>query len=408
MGFLSGKRALIVGVASDRSIAWGIAQAMHREGAELAFSYVNEKFKERVQPLAESLGSKLTMQLDVTNDAEIDSAFAAIKQAWGSLDIVVHAVAYAPREALAGGFVESTSREAFKVAHDVSSYSLTALARVAKPLMAGRAGAILTLSYLGAVKSIPSYNVMGLAKASLEANVRFLAADMGPNNVRVNGISAGPIKTLAAAGIAGFLREAHPHRVESPVDVENLASDSVSEIRAQERGGIAHVFERDIAAQRRDVSDPTQHLAEAGDSGGGQSLDGARRDSVHAHIVRTHVGRQEAHVGFEARLGQAHDVVARDGFDGTEVGERDDGARTARHERLCSARQRGQAVARNIVGDFESLARRGLDETAGQRFPRRVGDRVDHNVERSPGLFDGGEGGVDFGVIGDVELHGEL
>ena len=204
MGFLSGKRALIVGVASDRSIAWGIAQAMHREGAELAFSYVNEKFKERVQPLAESLGSKLTMQLDVTNDAEIDSAFAAIKQAWGSLDIVVHAVAYAPREALTGGFVESTSREAFKVAHDISSYSLTALARAAQPLMAGRAGAILTLSYLGAVKSIPSYNVMGLAKASLEANVRFLAADMGPNNVRVNGISAGPIKTLAAAGIPGF------------------------------------------------------------------------------------------------------------------------------------------------------------------------------------------------------------
>ncbi len=204
MGFLSGKRALIVGVASDRSIAWGIAQAMHREGAELAFSYVNEKFKERVQPLAESLGSKLTMQLDVTNDAEIDSAFATIKQAWGSLDIVVHAVAYAPREALTGGFVESTSREAFKVAHDISSYSLTALARAAQPLMAGRAGAIVTLSYLGAVKSIPSYNVMGLAKASLEANVRFLAADMGPNNVRVNGISAGPIKTLAAAGIAGF------------------------------------------------------------------------------------------------------------------------------------------------------------------------------------------------------------
>ena len=204
MGFLSGKRALIVGVASDRSIAWGIAQAMHREGAELAFSYVNEKFKERVQPLAESLGSKLTMQLDVTNDAEIDSAFATIKQAWGSLDIVVHAVAYAPREALTGNFVESTSREAFKVAHDISSYSLTALARAAQPLMAGRAGAIVTLSYLGAVKSIPSYNVMGLAKASLEANVRFLAADMGPNNVRVNGISAGPIKTLAAAGIAGF------------------------------------------------------------------------------------------------------------------------------------------------------------------------------------------------------------
>jgi enoyl-[acyl-carrier protein] reductase I len=203
MGFMSGKRALIVGVASDRSIAWGIAQAMHAQGAQLAFTYVNEKFKERVQPLAESLGSKLVVPMDVTSDAEIDAAFAAIKQAWGSLDVVVHAVAYAPREALAGGFVESTSREAFRIAHDVSSYSLTALARAAQPLMAG-GGAILTLSYLGAVKSIPSYNVMGLAKASLEANVRFLAADLGPRNIRVNGISAGPIKTLAAAGIAGF------------------------------------------------------------------------------------------------------------------------------------------------------------------------------------------------------------
>jgi enoyl-[acyl-carrier protein] reductase I len=203
MGFLSGKRALIVGVASDRSIAWGIAQAMHREGAELAFTYVNEKFKDRVQPLAESLGSKLVVPLDVTNDAEIDAAFAAVKQAWGSLDILVHAVAFAPREALAGGFTDSTTRESFRVAHDVSSYSLTALARAAKPLMT-HAGAILTLSYLGAVKSIPSYNVMGLAKASLEANVRFLAADLGPLNIRVNGISAGPIKTLAAAGIAGF------------------------------------------------------------------------------------------------------------------------------------------------------------------------------------------------------------
>ncbi len=203
MGFLSGKRALIVGVASDRSIAWGIAQAMHREGAELAFTYVHEKFKDRVQPLAESLGSKLVVPLDVTNDAEIDAAFAAVKQAWGSLDILVHAVAFAPREALAGGFTDSTTRESFRVAHDVSSYSLTALARAAKPLMT-HAGAILTLSYLGAVKSIPSYNVMGLAKASLEANVRFLAADLGPLNIRVNGISAGPIKTLAAAGIAGF------------------------------------------------------------------------------------------------------------------------------------------------------------------------------------------------------------
>src|SRR6476469_7055145 len=248
MGFLSGKRALIVGVASDRSIAWGIAQAMHREGAELAFTYVNEKFKERVQPLAESLGSKVTMQLDVTNAAEIDSAFATLRKSWDSLDIVVHAVAYAPREALAGGFVESTSREAFKVAHDVSSYSLTALARAAKPLMAGRAGAILTLSYLGAVKSIPSYNVMGLAKASLEANVRFLAADLGPHNIRVNGISAGPIKTLAAAGIAGFRKmlgrvaEVAPmRRTVTLEDVGNAAAFLCSDLANGITGEITYV-----------------------------------------------------------------------------------------------------------------------------------------------------------------------
>jgi enoyl-[acyl-carrier protein] reductase I len=204
MGFLAGKRAFIVGVATDRSIAWGIAQAMHREGAELAFSYVNDNMKERVEPLAHSLGARLTMPLDVTVDAQTEAAFELLHREWGGLDIVVHAVAYAPREALTGSFVEATSREGFRVAHDVSSYSLTALARGAQPLMAGRNGALLTLTYLGAVRSIPGYNVMGLAKASLEANVRFLAADMGPRGIRVNGISAGPIKTLAAAGIPGF------------------------------------------------------------------------------------------------------------------------------------------------------------------------------------------------------------
>ncbi|MBM4232311.1 MAG: SDR family oxidoreductase, partial [Gammaproteobacteria bacterium] len=169
MGFLSGKRALIVGVASGRSIAWGIAEAMHREGAELAFTHANEKLKERVDTLAASIGSKIVLPLDVTVDAEIDAVFATLKRDWGQLDIVIHAVAFAPREALAGGFTQSTSREAFAVAHDVSSYSLTALARGAAPLMQGRQGAILTLSYLGAVRAIPSYNVMGLAKASLEA-----------------------------------------------------------------------------------------------------------------------------------------------------------------------------------------------------------------------------------------------
>lgn len=204
MGFMSGKRALIVGVASERSIAWGIAQAFHREGAELAFTYPNDKMKARVVQLAESLGSTIILPLDVTVDAELDGVFATLTREWGYLDIVVHAVAYAPREALAGSFTDNTSREAFRIAHDVSSYSLTALARGAKPLMAGRKGSIVTLSYLGAVRSIPSYNVMGLAKASLEANVRFLALDLGGAGIRVNAISAGAIKTLAAAGISGF------------------------------------------------------------------------------------------------------------------------------------------------------------------------------------------------------------
>lgn len=204
MGFLAGKRALIVGVATERSIAWGIAQAMHREGAELAFTYQGDKLKARVEPLAQSVGSKIVMPMDVNSDEQIAAGFDLLKREWGSLDIVVHAVAYAPREAIAGSFIENTSREAFRIAHDTSSYSLTALTRAALPLMEGRAGAVLTLSYLGAVRSIPSYNVMGLAKASLEANVRFLAADAGPKGIRVNGISAGPIKTLAAAGISGF------------------------------------------------------------------------------------------------------------------------------------------------------------------------------------------------------------
>jgi len=248
MGFLAGKRALIVGVATDRSIAWGIAQAMHREGAELAFTYVNDKMKERVQPLAESLGSRLIMPLDVTRDEEIDAVFDQIGREWGNLDIVVHAVAFAPREALSGRFVESTSREAFRIAHDVSSYSFTALARGARPLMAGRKGALLTLSYLGAVKSIPSYNVMGLAKASLEANVRFLAADLGPEGIRVNGISAGPIKTLAAAGIAGFRKMLNRVAEVAPLrrnvtleDVGNAAAFLCSDLAAGITGEILYV-----------------------------------------------------------------------------------------------------------------------------------------------------------------------
>jgi enoyl-[acyl-carrier protein] reductase I len=248
MGFLSGKRALIVGVASDRSIAWGIAEAMHREGAELAFTYANDKLKERVDTLAGSIGSKIILPLDVTVDAQIDAAFESLKREWGHLDIVIHCVAFAPREALAGGFTQSTTREAFAIAHDVSSYSLTALARGAAPLMQGRAGAILTLSYLGAVKAIPSYNVMGLAKASLEANVRFLASDLGPLGIRVNGISAGPIKTLAAAGIGGFRKMLSRVAQVAPLrrnvtqeDVGNAAAFLCSDLAAGITGEILYV-----------------------------------------------------------------------------------------------------------------------------------------------------------------------
>jgi len=248
MGFLAGKRAFIVGVATDRSIAWGIAQAMHREGAELAFSYVNDKMKERVEPLAASLGAGLTMPLDVTVDAQCDAAFERLKREWGQLDIVVHAVAYAPRETLTGRFLTATSREGFRVAHEVSSYSLTALARAAHPLMAGRRGALLTLTYLGALRSIPGYNVMGLAKASLQASVRFLAADLGPEGIRVNGISAGPIKTLAAAGIPGFRKmlsrvaEIAPLRRNVTLeDVGNAAAFLCSDLAAGITGEILYV-----------------------------------------------------------------------------------------------------------------------------------------------------------------------
>jgi enoyl-[acyl-carrier protein] reductase I len=221
---------------------------MHREGAELAFSYVNDKMKERVEPLAHSLGSRITLPLDVTVDAQIDAAYEALKREWGTLDILVHAVAFAPREALTGSFLAATSRESFRLAHDVSSYSLTALARGAQPLMSGRAGAILTLTYLGAMRSIPGYNVMGLAKASLEANVRFLAADVGPQGIRVNGISAGPIKTLAAAGIPGIRQMIAHVGATSPLkrnvtidDVGNAAAFLCSDLAAGITGEILYV-----------------------------------------------------------------------------------------------------------------------------------------------------------------------
>jgi enoyl-[acyl-carrier protein] reductase I len=248
MGFLAGKRALIVGLLSDRSIAYGIAEAMRREGAEIAVTYVGERFKERIVELAATVGSRLVYDMDVSEDKSIEATFAALGREWDSLDILVHSVAFAPREALAGRFTDVTSREAFAIAHDVSSYSLVALARAAKPLMKGRAGAIVTLSYLGAVRSIPGYNVMGVAKASLESTVRFLAADLGVEGIRVNAISAGPIKTLAAAGIAGFRKMLGHVAAANPIrrnvtqeDVGNAAAFLCSDLAAGITGEVLYV-----------------------------------------------------------------------------------------------------------------------------------------------------------------------
>jgi enoyl-[acyl-carrier protein] reductase I len=247
MGFLSGKRALIVGLATDRSIAWGIAQAMHREGAELAFSHI-ERMADRVVPLAKQLGSDITFTMDVATDSDIEKGFAFLKTKWDSFDILVHAVAFAPKDALTGDFIDATTRENFRTAHDISSYSLTALSKAARPFMQSKAGAIVALSYLGAVRSIPSYNVMGLAKASLEANVRFLAADLGPIGIRVNAISAGPIKTLSAAGIPGLRKMLSHVASVSPIkrnvtidDVGNAAAFLCSNLAAGITGEVLYV-----------------------------------------------------------------------------------------------------------------------------------------------------------------------
>ncbi len=204
MGFLAGKRALIVGMLSNRSIAYGIAEAMKREGAELAFSYQMERFQDRVTKLAADFDSNLVLPCDVSDDAQIDAMFEQLGKQWDGLDIIVHSVAFAPREALTGDYLDSVTRENFRIAHDVSSYSFAALAKAGRGMMQGRNGALLTISYLGAERTMPNYNVMGLAKASLEANVRYMAQSMGPQGIRVNAVSAGPIKTLAASGIAGF------------------------------------------------------------------------------------------------------------------------------------------------------------------------------------------------------------
>jgi len=204
MGFLQGKRALIVGLASNRSIAWGIAQAMHREGAELAFTYQTEKLQSRVEKLATECNSDIIIPCDVSSDEQIEHVFERLDDYWDHLDIIVHSVAFAPRSQLEGDYLDSVTREGFNTAHEISSYSFAALAKAGRNMMEGQNGALLTLSYLGAEKSMPNYNVMGLAKASLEANVRYMAESLGPDGIRVNSISAGPIRTLAAAGISNF------------------------------------------------------------------------------------------------------------------------------------------------------------------------------------------------------------
>ena len=204
MGFLQDKRALIVGVASNRSIAYGVAKAMHREGAELAFTYQGEKLHDRVAGFAEAFGSDIVLPLDVTSDDEIDNVFTELGKRWDGLDCLIHSVGFAPRDQLEGTYIDAVNREGFRVAHDISAYSLAALAKAGRNLMAGRNGAIVTMSYLGAVRTVPNYNVMGVAKAALEANVRYLADSLGPEGTRVNAVSAGPIRTLAASGINGF------------------------------------------------------------------------------------------------------------------------------------------------------------------------------------------------------------
>lgn len=248
MGFLAGKRALIVGIASHRSIAWGIAQAMHREGAELAFTYQNERLKDRVDEAAQEFGSSIVLPCDVSDDSQIDNLFQQLGTHWDGLDVLVHSVGFAPREALQGGFLDGLTRENFAIAHDVSSYSLAALAKGARPMMQGRNGSILTLTYLGAVRAMASYNVMGLAKASLEANVRFLAYNLGPEGTRVNAISAGPIRTLAASGVGNFrkmldtVQQATPLRRNVTIeDVGNAAAFLCSDLAAGITGEITYV-----------------------------------------------------------------------------------------------------------------------------------------------------------------------
>jgi enoyl-[acyl-carrier protein] reductase I len=248
MAFLAGKKILVTGLLSNRSIAYGIAQCAHREGAELAFTYVDDRFKKRVTEFAQEFGSDIVLPLDVASDEQITALFAALGEQWDGLDGLVHAIAFAAREAIAGEFLDGISRDAFREAHDISAYSFPALAKAALPMMSGRRASLITLTYLGAERVLPHYNTMGLAKASLEASVRYLAANLGPQGIRVNGISAGPIKTLAASGIADFRKIFRFVEENSPLrrnvtteDVGNAAAFLLSDLAAGITGEIVHV-----------------------------------------------------------------------------------------------------------------------------------------------------------------------
>jgi enoyl-[acyl-carrier protein] reductase I len=248
MTLLANKRILIAGLLSNRSIAYGIAKAMHREGAKLAFTYQGEGIRERVAKLITEFDSDLLFPCDVSDDAQIANCFDNLGKHWDGLDGIVHSIAFAPREALSGDYLESVNREAFRIAHDVSSYSFAALAKAGLPLMEDRKGSLLTLTYLGSTRVMPSYNVMGLAKASLEANVRFMAASLGPKGIRVNAISAGPIKTLAAAGIGSFgkllsytEKVAPLRRNVSIMEVGNTAAFLCSDLASGITGEVTHV-----------------------------------------------------------------------------------------------------------------------------------------------------------------------
>ena len=231
MNLLADKKILITGVLSNRSIAYGVAKACVREGATLAFTYVNDDLKDRVTKIVAEFGSCPVLRCDVASDEQIAALFEALNSEWGALDGMLHAIAFAPRESLAGDFLEGMTRQAFATAHDISSYSFAALAKAARPLLQNRKGSLLTLTYLGAVRALANYNVMGLAKASLEANVRYLASSLGPEGIRVNAISAGPIKTLAAAGIGGFSKILHFVEKNAPLR-RNVTSDEVGNVAA--------------------------------------------------------------------------------------------------------------------------------------------------------------------------------